>query len=145
MGDLDLDLDVFYRASAGHIWGNCGYWYRQLTIKNLLKRDRFTQKATVADRQMTNTNLLACHYFSRQANSVQILNIPPYPQTHESARPKRKSLKWTPPQKPARVDSALVSGGLRASLPQAALSSAVPRPCARQVRGSTSAQACAVP
>ena len=43
----------------------------------------------------------------RSANSVQILNIPPYPQTHESARPKRKSLKWTPPQKPARVESAL--------------------------------------
>ena len=53
---------------------------------------------------------------------MQILNIPPYPQTHESATPKRISLKWTPPQKPARVDSALVSGGLRASRPQAALS-----------------------
>ena len=53
--------------------------------------------------------------------SARFLNIAPYPQTHESARPKRKSLKWTPPQKPARVDSALVSGGLRSSRPRAAL------------------------
>ena len=54
--------------------------------------------------------------------SARFLNTPPYPQTHESATPKRKSLKWTPPQKPARVDSALVSGGLRSNRPRAALS-----------------------
>ena len=50
------------------------------------------------------------------ANSVQILNTTPYPQTHESARPKRISLKWAPPQKLARVKSAHVSGGLKKEL-----------------------------